>query len=45
VAICGAAPGMVHPVRLHNDCSNSELQVNHRGEVFSSNNHSFSEFP
>jgi hypothetical protein len=42
VAICGAAPGMVHSVRLHSDCSSSELQVNSRGEVYSSDGHSFS---
>jgi len=44
VAICGAAPGMVHSVRLHNDCSSSELQVDLQGKVFSSDSHSFSEF-
>jgi hypothetical protein len=44
VAICGAAPGMVHSVRLHSDCSSSELQVSPRGEVFSSDRHSFSKF-
>ncbi|XP_059485268.1 uncharacterized protein LOC132202397 isoform X2 [Neocloeon triangulifer] len=43
VAICGAVPGMVHSVRLHNDCSSSELQVTPQGKVFSSNSLSFNE--
>ncbi|CAB3369321.1 Hypothetical predicted protein [Cloeon dipterum] len=38
VVICGAVPGMVQSqsVRLHNDCSSSELQVDHLGKVYAS---------